>query len=143
MARPLLLSEPVYLPLMTSSELPPVSRTVAVAAPARPVWELVSDLPRMGEFSPENVGGRWIGGATGPAVGVRFAGRNGSGLRRWGTTCTVTRCEPGPVFAFTVSSIGLPVAEWAYEVVDDGDGCRLTESWYDRRGSLITLRGDW
>lgn len=116
-----------------------VSRSTTVAAPAARVWELVSDLPRMGEFSPENVGGSWTGGATGPAPGAAFRGRNRRGSHRWSTRCTVTRCEPGVAFAFAVSSLGLPVAEWAYDIEEQVAGtCRLTETWTDRRGALIS-----
>ncbi|MFN2524390.1 MAG: SRPBCC family protein, partial [Mycobacteriales bacterium] len=53
-----------------------VSRSTDVDAPADVVWGLVSDLPGMGRLSPENTGGRWSGGATGPAVGARFRGAN-------------------------------------------------------------------
>lgn len=115
-----------------------ISRSVTVQAPAERVWELVSDLPRMGELSPENTGGRWVGGATGPAVGARFRGRNAQGWRRWGTDVTVVACEPGRRFAFEVSALRLPVAEWAYDVVATGPGsCTLTETWTDRRGGLM------
>src|SRR5262249_11995506 len=34
-----------------------ISRSVFVASPPRQVYDLVSDLPRMGELSPENTGG--------------------------------------------------------------------------------------
>lgn len=118
-----------------------ISRSTQVSAPAERVWALVSDLPRMGDFSPENSGGAWAGGADGPAPGAVFRGRNGSGRRRWSTLSTVTRCEPGRAFAFTVTAAGMPVAEWAYEVRPDGDGCRLTETWSDRRGRLMTRLG--
>lgn len=118
-----------------------LSRSTSVAAPPLRVFELVSDLPGMGRFSPENAGGQWRGGATGPAVGVGFRGQNRRGIHRWSTRCTVTRCEPGRAFAFSVSSIGLPVADWAYDIEADGDGCRLTETWTDRRGRLITVAG--
>ena len=118
-----------------------VSRSTTVAAAPEAVWELVSDLPAMGAFSPENQGGQWVGDATGPAVGAVFVGRNGQGKRRWSTRSTVTRCEPGREFAFEVRSLGLPVAEWAYDVQPEDGGCRLTETWTDRRGRAITLLG--
>lgn len=117
-----------------------VSRSTSVAASPQRVWELVSDLPRMGEFSPEAVGGAWVGG-TGPAVGAVFRGRNAQGLRRWSTRSRVVRCVPGREFAFEVSAVGMVGAEWAYEVEPEGAGCRLTETWTDRRSGLLALIG--
>ena len=118
-----------------------LSRSTSIAAFPDRVFALVSDLPGMGRFSPENAGVRWLGGATGPAVGAGFRGQNRRGLHRWSTRCTVTRCEPGRAFGFAVSSIGLPVADWTYEIEPEGKGCRLTETWTDRRGGLITVAG--
>lgn len=123
-----------------SGEAADVSRSIDVAAPAAEVWALVSDLPAMGAFSPENTGGRWVSG-DGPAVGAVFVGSNGSGRRRWSTRCTVVRSEPGRAFSFDVSSVGLPVARWSYALEPTGDGCRLTEQWHDRRGRLVTAVG--
>lgn len=118
-----------------------ISRSVVVHAPAQRVWELVSDLPQMGALSPENDGGRWVKGATGPTVGARFKGRNSRGWRRWGTDVVVTRATPAVEFAFDVTAMGLPVATWAYDLQDDGDTCTLTETWTDRRGALIAKVG--
>lgn len=116
-------------------------RTTEIAASPDDVWALVSDLPGMGRFSTENVGGSWRGGATGPAVGARFTGRNRAGARRWSTQVRVTRCEPGRAFAFDVGSFGLAVARWSYDLEPTAVGCRLTESWEDRRGWLVTTVG--
>lgn len=105
-----------------------------VEAPAQRVWELVSDLPGMGRLSPENRGGSWRRGATGPAVGARFRGRNRNGWRSWSTDATVVRCVPGRSFAFAVSFAGIRVAEWSYEITAEGQSaCTVTESWSDRR----------
>jgi hypothetical protein len=123
------------------SEPAVISRSTTVAAPAERVWALVSDLPSMGAYSPENAGGSWVGGATGPAVGAVFRGRNGGGLRRWSTTSTVVRCVPGREFAFDVRAVGMVAAEWAYEVEPTPEGCRLTETWTDRRSALLTTLG--
>lgn len=107
--------------------------TREIAAPAEKVWALVSDLPRMGEWSPENAGGKWIKGATGPALGSVFKGTNKNGFRRWSTTVTVVGCDPGKVFEFAVTAGPLAVASWRYEFEDTESGCRVTESWQDQR----------
>ena len=122
---------------------PPVSvhRTVEVDAPAALVWQLVSDLPAMGRLSPENAGGRWLRGATGPAQGARFRGTNRQGWRRWSTRVVVTECEPGRRFAFGVSSLGLAVSRWSYDVADRPGGCVVTETWEDSRGRVIDALG--
>ena len=113
--------------------MPPLtdSVTLHMNAPPGVVWELVTDVTRIGEFSPETLEGRWVGGATGPAVGARFQGhvkRNGRGPMYW-TTCTITRCEPGRDFAFTVEVPGMkPVNTWRYQLTPAGDGTDVTES---------------
>ena len=73
------------------------------AEPLR-VWELVSDITRMGEYSPEVFEAEWLDGATGPAVGARYRGhvkRNEIGPTYW-TQCEITECVPGEVFEFAV-----------------------------------------
>ena len=66
----------------------PTAASRDIAAPAEKVWELVADLPRMGEWSPENAGGKWMNGSTGPALGAVFKGNNRNGIRRWSTKVT-------------------------------------------------------
>ena len=107
--------------------------TARIAAPADRIYALVSDVVRMGEWSPENVGGRWIGGASGPAVGARFRGQNRRGWRRWSTTCTVVVADPGRAFAFDVAFARIPASRWTYELRPEGDATVVTERWTDRR----------
>lgn len=119
-----------------------ISRSIDVEAPADQVWALISDLPRMGDLSPENTGGSWVGSATEAAVGARFRGANRRGWRRWSTSVEVTTCEPGRRFVFDVSSLGLAVARWSYDVVPRSDAaCTVTESWADHRGRLMDAIG--
>jgi len=110
-----------------------------IAAPAERVWALVADLPRMGEWSPENTGGTWVKGATGPEVGAQFCGTNKNGIRRWTTVVTVVACEPGRVFEFAVTTGPMAVANWRYEFEDVDGGCRVTESWEDHRKRWFAL----
>jgi polyketide cyclase/dehydrase/lipid transport protein len=111
----------------------PTAATRDIAAPAVKLWELVSDLPRMGDWSPENQGGKWIKGASGPSLGAVFKGSNKNGFRRWSTNATVVACDPGKVFEFAVTSGPLAIASWRYEFEDTASGCRVTESWEDKR----------
>ena len=108
-----------------------VSET-AKAASLR-LYELVSDLPRMGEWSPENTGGKWVGGATGPEVGAKFRGTNRHGLAIWMTSVTITAADPGQRFAFDVHVLGVPISTWEYTFADATDGCVVTERWTDNR----------
>src|SRR5580658_4186919 len=95
------------------------------------VWGLVSDVTRIGSYSPETFEAVWIDGATGPAPGAKFRGhvkRNGKGPIYW-TTCTVTDCEPGRVFAFGVGNKpDAPLNVWRYDIAATDDGCDVTES---------------
>ena len=108
-----------------------------IKADAKVVYDLVSDLPRMGEWSPENTGGKWVGGATGPAVGARFKGTNRKGVARWSTTCTIVEATPGKAIAWDVTAGPFKVARWGYAIEPAGDGCEVTETWEDHRASLI------
>jgi hypothetical protein len=118
-----------------------ISHTVDVDAARERVWEIVSDLPRMGELSPENTGGRWLGEAVGPAAGVRFRGSNRNGWRRWSTVVRVRTCEPPSRFAFDVRSLGMAVSNWSYDIAARPGGCTVTETWEDRRGRPMHLIG--
>ena len=43
--------------------------TVHIDAPPEAVWDLVSDVTKIGRYSPETFEAEWLDGATGPAVG--------------------------------------------------------------------------
>jgi hypothetical protein len=101
---------------------------------------MVSDLPRMGEWSPENVGGRWVQG-DGSWVGSIFRGHNRSGLRRWSTTARVVETEPGKSFEIAITFARFPVANWRYDFEDAAGGCRVIESWRDNRAPWQRVLG--
>ena len=119
------------------------SVSTRVEAPAEKVFALVSDLSRMGEWSPECVRVEWLGDATGTKEGARFKGHNRRGPRRWTTHGEVVTFKPGEEVAFDITSVAnLPVSRWAYRVEPDGAGaCTLTETWQDRRGAVIKVLG--
>jgi uncharacterized protein YndB with AHSA1/START domain len=114
---------------------------VEIAAPADTVYELVSDVRRMGEWSPECERCEWLGGAVRAVAGARFRGHNRIGARRWSTVSTVVAAEPGRAFGFRTSALGLPVAERRYAIAPAPGGCRVAETWTDARGPLMTVLG--
>lgn len=103
-----------------------VTATVAVSPEA--LYELVSDVSRMGEWSPECQRCVWIDGATGPAVGARFKGSNAHGKARWSTKPKVVVADPGREFAFVVGHLGRDMTKWSYRFEPASDGTVVTES---------------
>ncbi len=124
---------------VTKSKLPlAVSVTATIAAPADVVYDLISDVTRMPEFSPENIRGEWLAGATGPAVGARFKGTNKLGSTTWSTKPVVTAAEPGRVFAFQVP--GGSGALWTYELAERDGVTVVTESMVQQKPSSAMIR---
>lgn len=111
--------------------------TVHIDASPDQVWRLISDITRMGEYSPEVIEAEWLGDATGPAVGARYRGhvkRNEIGPTYW-TVCEITECTPGEAFEFAVMLGSRPINRWRYEFAAAGDGTDVTES-FDLGNSL-------
>lgn len=119
------------------------SVTIHMEAPAEQIWALVSDITRIGSFSPETFEAQWLDGATEPAIGARFRGhvrRNGKGPTYW-TTCTVIESEPGKAFVFGVGSSERLLNVWSYRLQPAGDGTDVTESF--QLADLPLLRLYW
>jgi uncharacterized protein YndB with AHSA1/START domain len=112
---------------------------IDIAAPPARVWDLITDLDRMGDWSPECYRCAWMDGGTGPRVGARFKGWNRQDLGpipvRWTTVSTVTAAERGKEFTFTTKQSG---ATWSYTLAptDDG-GTRLVETRTDGEKPLV------
>ena len=119
----------------------PVSVTREIAATPEKIWSIVTDLPRMGEWSPENRGGVWVAPATGPALGAIFKGRNQNGKKSWGTKVKVTACDAPKTFSFGLMLNGKNWCDWVYEIEPTATGCTLTHSWIDHRGGLANFMG--
>ena len=116
--------------------MPDLRESLAVAAPADVVYDLVADLPRMGEWSPECERATWRGDATCAAKGAQFWGFNRAGAIRWVTEGEVVVAEPGRHLAFEIRLGLMKVARWEYFIIpDDADPtiCTAVEEWTDRR----------
>lgn len=119
----------------------PVSVSRDINAPAEQVWAMISDVTRMGEWSPEAVGATWLKGASGPTPGAKFKGSNQNGKKKWSTISTIVDADPGKAFSFRVTAVGLKVAEWRYAFEPTATGCRVTETWIDQRGKIVAQLG--
>ncbi|HTK62582.1 MAG TPA: SRPBCC family protein [Pseudonocardia sp.] len=101
------------------------SESVVVAASPESLYDLVSDVTRVGEWSPECREAWWDEGAT-AKVGDWFTGRNESGEQKWETKSQVVAADRGKEFAFAV---GGSYVRWGYTFAPVDGGTELTESW--------------
>jgi Polyketide cyclase / dehydrase and lipid transport len=116
-----------------------VSNSVTISAPPAEVYAAVSDVRRMGRWSPECFA-TWVWSRrAGRPYG--FVGFNRRGPAVWFTTCRVVVDEPGEEFAFDVTTFGMPVARWSYRLVAVPEGTELTEHWLDRRSRGAHVMG--
>jgi Polyketide cyclase / dehydrase and lipid transport len=105
------------------------SASTVIKCPIPVVFDAVSDVTRMGEWSPECTGGRWVAPATGPALGAKFEGDNIAKigpitLKKWTTTSEITDYEPNEVFEFVAEGY----TRWRYEFRDHDGATSITES---------------
>lgn len=107
------------------------------------VFKIVTDLPNMGRFSPENTGGAWLGNTTQPHVGAKFKGTNTRANDTWQTTAKVVAFDPPRRFVFDVTYKKVfKVARWEFDVEDAPNGCRVTETWTDHRSNFARKQSE-
>ena len=103
--------------------------SIEIAAAPEDVYALVSDITRMGEWSPECIRAVWAKDATGPVAGARFRAWNKGGRGpAWSNTPTVVVADPGREFAFNRRGPGIGSYTWRYVFEPTTAGTRLTES---------------
>jgi uncharacterized protein YndB with AHSA1/START domain len=106
---------------------PRVEISRSIAAPPEAIYAAISDVTRMGEWSPECHACEWHEGVDGPAVGATFDGHNRNGELEWTTQGRVTVAEPGRAFVFECSMMDFHYATWGFRIEPEEDGCRVTE----------------
>jgi hypothetical protein len=111
------------------------SASTDVDAPADVIYDLIADMPRMGEWSPECQRVEWTDGTdgtAGPVANATFVGHNQGGpfgLMRWSRHGRVLTAERGREFAFVTEEGGRDSTVWRYRFEPDGDRVRVTESY--------------
>jgi uncharacterized protein YndB with AHSA1/START domain len=98
-----------------------------IAAPPEAVYEAISDITRMGEWSEECHKCEWHEGFNAPQVGATFDGHNRNGEHEWTTQGKVVQADPGKAFVFECSMFDFHYATWGYIIEPTENGCRVTE----------------
>lgn len=114
---------------ITADATKSLEESIEIAASPEAVYDLVSDITRMGEWSPVATGGRWIDGGTG-AEGDWFIGTNETAERSWERDCQIARAERGSDFTFVVGGVDANCTWWSYEMEPTDAGTKLTERWW-------------
>jgi hypothetical protein len=86
------------------------------------LYDLVSDVTRTPEWSPEVISCRWLEGAAGPAPGAKFSARNRRRWFTWSNKPVVEIAERGKEFAVTRTEPGGGTIRWFYRFEPASDG---------------------
>lgn len=108
------------------------SESVVVDAAPEAIYDLVAEMTRMGEWSPECGRVEWESGSTGPVEGARFVGHNRGGpmnLMRWSRHGTVVSADRGREFAFATEEGGREGTVWSYRFEPLDGGTLVTEAY--------------
>jgi len=93
-----------------------LSASVTIAATPAKVWSLITDLPRMSEWSPQ-VRRSFVLGPV--RLGTRFFNINRDGWKHWPTSARVVRFSPHDDFAFRITENR---TIWSYKLEPTTDG---------------------
>lgn len=115
-----------------------IEDSIEIAAPPEKVWSLVTDIPKMAQWSPQVVKSTVKGGEV--RLGATFANLNKQGMKRWPTNGKVVRFTPlgdgsNGDFAFKIRENG---TIWSFELEPTATGTRVTER-RDASGGISKL----
>lgn len=104
---------------------------IIVKAPVEAVWDVVSGVTRVGEWSGECRHCEWVGSSAEPAAaGERFRGSNRRGLMRWARLNEIDVADaPNEMVWHTVfGAMQRDSTEWRVRLRATPDGTEVTES---------------
>ena len=96
------------------------------------IYDLVAELPRMGEWSPECQSVEWVDGARAPPSAPGSSATTGAvpaASFKWSRRGRVLVADPGREFAFVTEEGGRESTEWRYRFEPVDGGTRVTESY--------------
>lgn len=124
-----------------------VSRDIAASPEA--VWEVVSDITRIGDWSTETYKCEWDEGQE-PGVGATFMGYNRYGEAEWSNRARITEWVPNERLTWGVhlterlaEMFGTDaVTSWGFEIEPTDSGSRLTQVAEDMRPDGLKKLGE-
>ena len=108
-----------------------------IAASPEEVYAAISDVTRMGEWSPECHTCAWHDGFDRPVVGAVFDGHNRNGDHEWTSQGKVVEADPARSFVFECSMFDFHFSTWGYRIEPSGTGSRVTEWSEDLRPESV------
>lgn len=94
------------------------------------LYDLIADVTRTPERTPDIVRCEWIDGAAGPAVGARFKAINRGGRGpNWSNKPVVTVADRGQEFSFTRTELFAGTILWRHRFTHEGEGTRMAVSY--------------
>jgi hypothetical protein len=101
-----------------------------IEATPEALYDLISDVTRTPERTPDVARCQWLDGATGPAVGARFKSINRVGRGpKWSNKPVVTVAVPGREFSFTRTEPFAGTILWRHRFEPEGSGTRMIVSY--------------
>jgi hemerythrin-like domain-containing protein len=113
-----------------------------IDASPQDLYDIVADVTRIGERSPECHAARWLTGPPPQTVGARFRGLNKKGPIRWSRVCEIVTADPGQQFAYRTVPERVDLSRrdsttWSYQFTGENSRTRVTHSYHV---TLLPLR---
>lgn len=115
---------------------PVIEQSITIDAAPEQVWSVVSDLARMGEWSPQCKKMFVFGGPV--KRGTRTVNINRRGPLVWPTSSKVVAFEPNREIAWKIAENG---TVWGFELTPTGDGTTLVQTRKAPGGETSALSG--
>ena len=111
---------------MTQAPVRTHEQSILVKATPVALYDMVSDIPRTGEWSPVCTACWWDDPEEAGKVGAWFTGHNELPERTWETRSRIAAADRGREFAWIVGS---GYVRWGFTFDPVGTATNLTESW--------------
>ncbi len=109
---------------MADNQINSTSISIEIEVPPKEVWNAVSDVTRVPEWSPECVRVIWKEPPPDNLIGAKFIGSNKRRWIRWKGYCEVTGVVPGRYFSYNVRPLGWwlhPHTRWTWTINGKSD----------------------